>query len=124
MKEGNCMEKAKKEINVILGERLFRQRRNCGYTREAFSEKICVSPRFLADIEAGKVGVSLTTLTAVCKALCISSDYLLGLEQQGEADEDMAALRSCINELDPTSVKYAPKLLKDLNEAVKKAKNV
>ena len=68
-----------KEINKILGERVKECRKAKGYTREAFSEIISVSTRFLADVESGKVGVSISTLKNIALALDVSTDYLVGI---------------------------------------------
>ncbi len=69
----------KKPINEILGERVKTQRKAQGYTREGFAEEIEVSTRFLADLEGGKVGVSISTLKVIALKLGVSSDYLIGL---------------------------------------------
>ena len=73
-----------KDINKILGERINLLRKNLNITREKLAEKVEVSPRFLADVEAGKVGVSLQTLKNLCVALSTTSDYLLGLASAGD----------------------------------------
>lgn len=69
-----------KDINVILGERIRLGRKANNLTREKLAELIDVSPRFLAEVEAGKVGVALQTLKNISVALSISTDYLLGLD--------------------------------------------
>lgn len=43
------------KINRELGEKIRTVRKARGYTREALAERIDVSSRFLAEIEAGKV---------------------------------------------------------------------
>ncbi|MFI3166796.1 MAG: helix-turn-helix transcriptional regulator [Bacillota bacterium] len=68
-----------KDINKTLGERIKFARSNAKMTRERLAETINVSPRFLADVESGKVGVSIQTLANISKALTVSSDYLLDL---------------------------------------------
>ena len=55
------------DINRMLGERLRDIRMQKQITREALAEKIDVSARFLADVERGKVGISLVTLRNMCK---------------------------------------------------------
>ncbi len=69
----------KKPINEILGERIKLERKKQGYTRESFAEEIEVSTRFLADLENGKVGVSISTLKVISCKLNVSSDYLIGI---------------------------------------------
>lgn len=101
-----------KDINVILGERIKLGRKANRLTREKLAEIIDVSPRFLAEVEAGKVGVSLQTLKNISIALSISSDYLLGLtnnENKNDADQ-------IIQKLSLVDSKYYPIILALLNE--------
>ena len=69
---------SKKEINLILGSRVRACRKQSGITREQLAERINVSVRFLADVESGIVGVSLSTLKELCHACDCSADYLIG----------------------------------------------
>ncbi len=69
-----------KDINIILGERVKLGRKSNNLTREKLAELVDVSPRFLAEVEAGKTGVSLQTLKNISRALSSSTDYLLGLD--------------------------------------------
>lgn len=69
-----------KDVNIILGERIRLGRKANHITREKLAELIDVSPRFLAEVESGKVGVSLQTLKNISIALSASTDYLLGLD--------------------------------------------
>lgn len=69
-----------KDINLILGERVKLGRKANNLTREKLAEIVDVSPRFLAEVEAGKTGVSLQTLKNISLALSTSTDYLLGLD--------------------------------------------
>ena len=75
-----------KDVNIILGERIRAGRKANNVTREKLAELIDVSPRFLAEVEAGKVGVSLQTLKNISKALSVSSDYLLGIKDENDAN--------------------------------------
>lgn len=76
----------KKEINIVLGERIKKARWENSLTREKLAEKIDVSPRFLADVESGKIGVSIQTLKSLSIALNKSCDYLLGLPDSAETE--------------------------------------
>lgn len=69
--------KGKKEINITVGENIRKYRELSGYSREKFAELIGVSPRFVADVETGFVGISLTNLKKTCELLGISADRLL-----------------------------------------------
>ena len=69
--------KKKKPINVQIGESIRFYREQAGYSREKFSELVEITPRFLADVETGYAGVSLTNLKRICEILGVSSDRLL-----------------------------------------------
>ncbi|MCI8420843.1 MAG: helix-turn-helix domain-containing protein [Clostridia bacterium] len=88
-----------KDINVILGERICAMRKKLGITREKLAENIDTSSRFLADVEGGKVGVSLQTLKNLSSALSVSTDYLLGLNDNLDNREltDLIGLLSMLN---------------------------
>lgn len=77
-----------KDINIILGSRIRARRDALKLSRERLAEQIDVSPRFLADVEGGRVGVSIETLKQLSQALDVSSDYLLGIsaKQNGTSD--------------------------------------
>ena len=70
-------DKDKKAINIFTGEKIRFYREGAGYSREAFAELVGVSTRFIADVETGFVGVSLTNLKRICEILGISADRLL-----------------------------------------------
>ena len=59
------------------GERIRELREIQTYTREAFAEKIDISPKFLYEIETGKKGFSADVLGRISKALSISCDYIM-----------------------------------------------
>lgn len=103
-----------KDINQILGARINLLRKNLKMTREKLAETIDVTPRFLADVEIGKVGVSLQTLKNLCIALSTSADYLLGLTD--DSKENYAdAMANKFLLVDP---KYYPLINTVLNELI------
>ena len=67
----------KKEINVGIGTRISAKRNELSYSREVLAEKMGISPQFLAEIEHGNKGVSLTNLKKACEVLQVTADYLL-----------------------------------------------
>lgn len=67
----------KKEIDILVGNNIKRERIRAGYTQERFSELIGIGTKSLSAVERGTVGVSLTTLLRICKVLSISSESLL-----------------------------------------------
>ena len=69
--------KAKKEINIQIGERVRQAREQSGMTQEQFAELINKTPQFISDLERGVTGISIETLRTICEKLCISSDSIL-----------------------------------------------
>ncbi len=67
----------KKELDLLVGNNIKRERIKAGYTQEKFSELIGIGTKSLSAIERGTVGISLTTLLRICKALSISSNSVL-----------------------------------------------
>lgn len=108
-----------KEINVILGERVRSARWKKEMTRELLAEKIGVSPRFLADVEGGKIGVSIQTLKSLSLALSVTADYLLDIG--GGEEESFFPIVRLMEEID---VKFYPlimTLLEQLREIGRQA---
>ena len=70
-------EKEKKPINILIGNNVRKYRELCGYSRETLAEKIKVTPRFIASIEVGVVGVSPSTIKSICEVLGVTSDRIL-----------------------------------------------
>ena len=52
-----------------MGKRIRERREFLNMNRETLSEKLGVSPQFIADIEYGNKGVSLRKLYLLCQAL-------------------------------------------------------
>lgn len=101
-----------KDINQTLGARVNQIRKNLKITREKLAETIDVSPRFLADVESGKVGVSLQTLKNLCVALDTNSDYLLGLSD----NENANYADQIVKKLSLLDLKYYSIILTLINE--------
>lgn len=104
----------KKEINVLVGSNIKREREKAGYTQERFSEMIGVGPKSLSAIERGTVGVSLTTLLRICKALSISSNSLLFECTQ---ENDVQGLVERLERLSPEQFEIANSIICKLLEA-------
>lgn len=94
-------------INIMLGAKLKKIRNEQKITREALSEMIDISSRFMADVESGKVGVSLATLKKICRVLGVSADYLLGLT---ENEENSGEYERIVNRIRQTDIKHLPYL--------------
>lgn len=108
----------RKAINIVLGANLRAEREKQNLTREAFAEKIDVSARFLADIEGGYTGVSLTTLKDICTVLGCSADTLLGIGAYNSEDAERFALKCCIDTMSIQTVRLARIVLPEIDNAV------
>ena len=67
----------RKELNVLVGANIKREREKAGYTQDRFSELLGIGSKSLSSVERGVVGVSLTTLLKICEILHISANVLL-----------------------------------------------
>lgn len=77
------MKKQDRNLHIAVGNRLKQHRNRLKITNELLAEKIEVTPRYLQDVEKGKVGLSLTTLANISRVLNISADSLLFDEPAG-----------------------------------------
>ena len=85
------------ELDLVqMGARLRNSRIAHGYTREQLAEKLGVTPKFCADIELGKKGMSLRTLCRLTEVLHLSADYLLfGHGSSGDLQQIQQMLQHC-----------------------------
>ena len=60
-----------------MGVRIKEQRLTLGFSQEVLAEKVGVSPQFIADLERGKKGMSINTLSALAHVLMVSTDFLI-----------------------------------------------
>ncbi len=67
----------RKEINVVVGANIKREREKAGYTQDQLSEMLGIGSKSLSSIERGVVGVSLTTLLKICEILHVSTNVIL-----------------------------------------------
>ena len=77
----------RKELNVLVGGNIKREREKAGFTQDQFSELLGIGSKSLSSIERGVVGVSLSTLLRICDILHISANMLL-YEQNQKNDAD------------------------------------
>lgn len=90
--------KSNKHLNLALGQRIRTQRENLGMTRKVLAECIDRTEHFLTNIELGKQGPSLDTLTKLAKALYTTTDYIL----LGRTDfTDITSIEAMISNMEP-----------------------
>ena len=84
-------------------------REQAGYTQDALSERMGITPNHLSAIERGVSGISLETLSRLCRLLGVSADRILF--GSSVADADAQALARCLSELSPSQREAARALL-------------
>ena len=104
----------RKELNVLVGANIKRERENAGFTQDQFSELLGIGSKSLSSIERGVVGVSLTTLLKICDILHISANVLL-YEQAQKNDADSIALQ--LKMLSTEQFKIASDIMTNLIQA-------
>jgi len=104
----------KKEIDLLVGNNIKRERIKAGYTQERFSELIGIGTKSLSAIERGTVGVSLVTLLRICKVLSISSNSLLFESSQ---KNDVQSISERLERLSPERFSIANDILCKVLEA-------
>nr|MBP3598769.1 helix-turn-helix transcriptional regulator [Eubacterium sp.] len=109
-------------LNTILGTRIRHLRNHKKMTREQLAEKIDVSSRFLADLESGKTGVSLSTLIKICHVLDSSADYLLGISDCSEEEQLLTELSLKLKRIDSPYLPYLNEIIDSFIQAINEHK--
>ena len=66
------------ELNAEIGARIKESRLNMNFSQDVLAEKINVcNGTQVSNIERGYSGISIKKLISICKALNVSSDYIL-----------------------------------------------
>lgn len=104
----------RKDLNILVGANIKRERENAGFTQDRFSELLGIGSKSLSSIERGVVGISLTTLLKICDILHISANVLL-YEQSQKNDVDSIALQ--LQMLNDDQFKIASDVMTNLIQA-------
>ena len=70
------MNDQEKMLRKNIGKKIKLARAKADYTQEELAEKLSLSPRYISQLERGIAFGSATTITNVCKALKIDSNFL------------------------------------------------
>ncbi len=98
----------KKEVNVIVGANIKREREKAGYTQDQFSEMLGIGPKSLSSVERGVVGVSMTTLLKICDLLHVSPNVIL-LERTHK--NDLEGILTQLEQLSPDRFDLAAEMI-------------
>lgn len=74
---------------MTLSERLKEARTNAGYSQKELAEKLDINLRTYGSYERGERDISTAVLLNICKALNISSDYLLGRDSNTKTPDKL-----------------------------------
>lgn len=77
----------KRSINIEIGNRVRTRRTIMNLSRDKLAEQTELSARFLACVENGFGGLSMTSLRSLANALHVSCDYLV----MGYESDDLSA---------------------------------
>ena len=81
--------RAKKPLNIEVGQRIREMREELKLTREQLAEASEMTPRFLTCVENGQSGISLESLKKLSVSLRVSTDYLLFGRKYGKVPQDI-----------------------------------
>lgn len=70
------MNNQEKFLRKNIGRKIKLARSKSDYTQEQLAEKLSLSTRYISQLERGIAFGSATTITNICKALNINSDFL------------------------------------------------
>ena len=83
----------KDKFNAEVGRRISSYRAGKEMSAEQLAEDAGISPQTLGRIEGGRRACKTTTFYGICKALGVSSDYILGFSGH-DAEQDIVLLLS------------------------------
>ena len=105
----------KKPLNIEIGLRIRSAREAAALTREKLAEYVEITPRFVADIERGSVGISVPNLKRICEVLHVSSDFILWGKPNSDSrisiDERLKTVDSDCLEIIDKMVQYQLELI-------------
>lgn len=99
----------KNDFNLMMGNRIRKQREYLGYSREKLAEIIGISTGFLHDVEVGAKGMSIANIAKTCEILHVTTDYIL-LGKEGETDN--SPIVEMFKNVDEKYIPCAEELLK------------
>ena len=93
--------------HAAMGQRIKQARKEKHLTQEQLAEMAGISSAFMGHIERGTRKASLETLYALCRALNVSADYLIGQSRE-------AAIKAFLGDLTKEELEAGINILKKL----------
>lgn len=76
------------ETMIVLGRRVCGKRNERGLTQKELAQRVRCSPTTISNLEQGKLQtITIEHLKGIARALDISTDYLLAMEEVVSEDE-------------------------------------
>lgn len=80
------------KVTMEIGARVRKRREELGLTREKMAELAGLSVQFAASIELGKQRMTTDSLAKICRALCVTADYIVFGEETPAQPHDLNAM--------------------------------
>lgn len=109
--------KAKKTINIEIGQNIKYYREAAGLTQEAFAEMLGLGVKHISAIECGAVGASITTLKQTSIILSVPVDYLFFGQNIEQPDAEIQLLQTRLSRLPKKKFKIVKEIIDKLLEA-------
>ena len=102
---------------IEMGERIKKQRKLNGYSREKLAELVGITPRFCYDLELGLKNMSVNTLLKLSDSLHVSVDYLLFGSHT--PDEQYASVIGLVSTCPSAKLEHLEQIISHYIQAVK-----
>lgn len=110
----------KQEINHCIGQNIKMARERAGLTQDKLAELTDVGVPFLAKLETGKVGISLSNFIHFCSVLGVSADYLIWGERN---ENNVEALTERLRHIPKRQYDLLEQIVNKYLEAIQWSKN-
>lgn len=104
----------KKELNILVGANIKREREKAGLTQDQFSEILGIGSKSLSAAERGVVGISLSTLLKICDVLSVSPNAIL---RENSLKNNIQSITEQLAQLSPSQLEIAEDMLNKLFKA-------
>ena len=92
-------------IDPAIGDRIRYVRELNHYSRDDLAESANMSSKFLYEIEVNNKGFSAISLLKICKALDVSSDYILTGENKTRCNDELVDIIESFDTIQIASLK-------------------
>jgi transcriptional regulator with XRE-family HTH domain len=105
-----------------IGSRIKLARKNLKLSQAELSELLDISPSHMSDIENGKKNIGIEIFMRMTETLGVSADWLLRTDTPKATQISNDEFSELLSDCTPTEREMLFKILKDIKEAIMKAK--